>query len=339
MSKKDKFAGISAGLGEALDKIQPPMAPAAPKTAPGQLMAFRSEMIAYEDKIAALEAKVKDLESTALPVTDISPNPWQPRRLFDEADIQKLADSIAELGLIQPIVVRRVPTRDILAANSMGTESVPSRDTFEIVAGERRLRAHQLLAKPDIKAVVLDVSDADMALMALAENLDREDLTDYETSKAIRRVQSEFPSKKRMAEVIGIGRQDIYKYLAFDDLPAEILQDLETNPRLLGRNAAEDIVGTIKKHGAAAGDVVSKVWARVKAGDLDQGKIAATIEFTILRGHHTPADRDIRKLFVGKEQAGSITRDGKAFTVKIKAAALSPEKEKQLREFVEGLFK
>jgi ParB family chromosome partitioning protein len=209
---------------------------------------------------------------------------------------------------------------------------------YELVAGERRLRAHQLLGQPEIKAIVIEATDEFMALMALAENLDREDLTDYETSKAIRRAESEFKSRKRMAEAIGIGRQDLYKYLAFSSLPAFVLDDLEKTPSLLGRNAAEQLATVLKAQGEKGSEALMTLWPQVKAGHLDQTKLSAVIETSIHRSKTHRTDRDIKKLFIGKEQAGSITRDASALTVKIRTAAISSAKETRLRAFVQQLL-
>lgn len=337
MSKKDKFASISAGLEEALDKIEakPSCAPF-PRTAPGQLMAFRNEMIAYEEKIAALEAKVKDLETTTISVALISPNPWQPRKVFDEAEIQKLAGSIAEIGLIQPIVVRSVSNVDTHGAPKESVSNVDTR--YQIVAGERRWRAHKLLGLSEVKAVVIETTDEEMAALALAENFDREDLTAYEIALAIQNAESAFPNRKSLANALGINRTDLYKFLAFFQLPDFVISDLEQQPGLLGRHAAEEIAASIKKHDQPAIDALEKIWPRVKSGDLDQGKIASLIETSISRGTQAPIQRDIRKLFVGNEQAGSITRDAARLKIEIKAAALTPEKEAELRAFVEKMF-
>jgi len=290
----------------------------APKTAPGTLAAWQSA----QERIKELESKGSQL--TAL-VAAIAANPWQPRRLFDEAALKKLAAGIAEIGLIQPVTVRKHP-------------EVGSRYTYQLVAGERRLRAHALLGLAEIKVIVVEVSDEDMIALALAENLDREDLCDFEVSRSLRDAESQFPNRKHMAAALGMERSDLYRYLAFNDLPPDVLADLETEPRTLGRAAAAELQSVIKKHGDPARHLVSKLWTRVRSGDLDQGKLAGIIEASILRGGHAPSDRDIRKLFVGKEQAGSITRDSRSLTVRIKATALSPEKEAELRSFVENLF-
>jgi ParB family chromosome partitioning protein len=323
MSKKDKFAGISAGLGEALDKLPVATEAEKPRTAPGQLIAFRNEMIAYEDKITALEARVKDLESTAIPVADISPNPWQPRRIFDDTEIQKLAGSIAEIGLIQPIVVR-----------SVGNPNTQ----FQLIAGERRFRAIKSLGRSDIKAIVIEASDEEMAALALAENFDREDLTAYEIALAIKNAEAAFPNRKSLAAALGINRSDLYSFLAFFALPEFILQDLEKNPALLGRDAAKDVKVVLERHGESAVSPLGTLWPRVKSGDLDQGKIAGLIEAAVTKGTKVTTERDIKKLFVSGQQAGSITRDSSNLTVKIRTVALTPEKEVELRAFVEKMF-
>ena len=325
MSVASKLSGLTAGLGEALDKKGVRSDPPISQAAPVQLMALRTEMNSYEDKIAALEAKVKDLESTAIPVANISPNPWQPRRVFDEDEIRKLADSIAETGLIQPIIIRR--------------KSVSSGDTlYELVAGERRLRAHKLLGLADIKVVIVDIPDADMAMMALVENVDRADLTDFEVSLALKQIENEFPKRKHMAAALGVSRQDLYRYFAFDKMPDFVLADLQTSPGILSRKSAGLIQAVISAHGDNAIAALKLLWTRVKSGDLDQGKIAGLIESAVTKGDKVTTERDIKKLFVSGQQAGSITRDSSNLTVKIRTVALTPEKEVELRAFVEKMF-
>jgi ParB family chromosome partitioning protein len=322
MSKQDKLKKLSAGLGESLDKLARPVSARA-KTAPGQLMSFRNEMETYEDRIAALEAELADAKRTEIPVGIIDPNPWQPRTYFDPQEIAELAASIAEVGLIQPIIVRRVQSLDT--------------PRYQLIAGERRLRAHKELGHSEIKAIILDAADDELAVMALAENLDRADLADYEISKAIRRAEKEFPNRKHMAKAIGIERSDLYRFLAFESLPEFIKVDLESNPRLLGRVAAGQVASLIKARGVQVMDALAIIWKKVKEGNLNEGKLASSVE-ALLAGKAARTDRDIRKLFVNKVQAGSITRDQNAITVKIKTVLLSDEKEIRLREFVQQLL-
>ena len=156
-------------------------------------------------------------------LTNINPNPYQPRRIFPESEIEELATSISEIGLIQPIAVRKV-----------------SESLYQIIAGERRFRAFSLLNKLEIPCVLFTCDDASMAVMAIAENVNRQDLSDYEISKSIRNVESHFPSKTKLAEALGFQREDMYRYFAYDYLPGFAIEKLEINPRLLSRNAASD---------------------------------------------------------------------------------------------------
>src|SRR5471030_2201255 len=153
--------------------------------------------------LAVAQLRVQELESTGvaslLQVAGILPNPWQPRRVFNEAKLTELAESIREVGLMQPIVVRR-----------MG-------DDYQIVAGERRWRSHKMLGIDAIKAVVVECSDADMAVLALVENVSREDLSDYEVATSMRQTEKEFPDRKRMAEALGMSRSGLYQFLSFED--------------------------------------------------------------------------------------------------------------------------
>jgi ParB family chromosome partitioning protein len=341
MSFKDKLKAKSAGLGAAVDAEMAnskPVERAHSRTAVGQAGAFQLVISESDRRIAELEEKIRNLEETSIPLASIGANPWQPRRVFDEDEIQRLADSIAEIGLIQPIVVRSVGNPNTFEVREGGVESVGNPNTFQIVSGERRLRAQRLLGLDATKAVVVEISDEEMALMAMAENINRTDLTAYEISLAIRSVQAQFKTIKRLAESVGINRTELYKYLSFADLPSIVQADLELSPAILGRDAAMDIMAVIKKHGQPAIDILLKLWPHVKSGDLDQGKIASLIEATVTRGEPIKTDRDIKKLFIGKDQAGSMTRDSSGFTIKIKAAALTPEKETELRSYVERMF-
>lgn len=305
-----------------------------PKTAVGTMAAWQ----ASQARIEELEKQLAGIGVESLiPIASVEPNPWQPRTVFDEDEIRKLAESISEVGLIQPIIVRRksVPSGDTQPGDGQVS---PEGTLFQLIAGERRLRAHKVLGVSEVKAVIVDASDDDMAVMALTENIDREDLSDWEIAKAIRRAETEFPSRKRMAEALGMGRNEFYRYLSFFELPGFVIDDLDASPRLLTRHSAEAIKSVLIKHAAQGVDALRRLWPRVKSGALEHPRVAEIIESSIERGYTPPAQRDIKKLFVGKEQAGSITRDAGSLTVKIKSAALTPEKEEELRRFVEGMF-
>lgn len=276
--------------------------------------------------LAVAQLRVQELESTGvasqLPVAGILPNPWQPRRVFNESKLSELAESIREVGLMQPIVVRRVG------------------DDYQIVAGERRWRAHKMLDIGTIKAVVADCTDSDMAVLAMVENISRDDLSDYEIGVAIRRSESEFPSRKRLAEAMGLSRAGLYQFLAFDNLPDFVKKDLDIQPRLLGGTAAQAIAAAVKKHGDDGVKAAMEIWPLVARGEMDQGKAAPAI--TALATQKTASastsGRSIDKFFSGREQAGSITKDVSNFTIKIKAGVLTEAQEVQIRQLIGQMF-
>src|SRR5687768_15368961 len=109
------------------------------------------------------EAAPDSRAADELPLNEIRPNPYQPRRTFDVAALAELKASIAEHGLLQPIVVRRGPAGG-----------------YEVVAGERRLRAARALGHATIRAVLREVDDFGMQTLALVENVQREDLNPLE---------------------------------------------------------------------------------------------------------------------------------------------------------------
>ncbi|WP_321871237.1 ParB/RepB/Spo0J family partition protein [Paraburkholderia tropica] len=287
-----------------------------PLTAPGMAGA-----------LAQAQQRISELEKAGLPsevrVADIVPNPWQPRQVFSESKLTQLAESIRESGLVQPIVVRR---------KAAG---------YQLVAGERRWRAHKMIEKEIIKVFVVDLSDEEMALLALVENVAREDLSDYEISRSIRRTEKEFPNRKRVAEALGISRSELYRFLSFAELPDFVIRDLDVQPRLLGAHAAQNLVSALREQDAKAFEHAKQAWAKVVAGDLDQTKLAKAIKQAIEDDGKTDLnvrDRKIEKIFAGGNQAGSITRDSAGLTVKIRAGLLTDEKEKQVRELIAQLF-
>ncbi|MBB5420611.1 ParB/RepB/Spo0J family partition protein [Paraburkholderia atlantica] len=290
--------------------------PTSPRTAPGMAGALAQA----QQRIVELE---KAGTASDVIVADIVPNPWQPRKVFNEAKLKQLAESIRETGLVQPIVVRRVA------------------HGHQIIAGERRWRAHKMIDKETIKAVVIDLSDEEMAMLALVENVVRDDLSDYEIARSIRSTEKEFPNRKRMAEALGISRSELYRFLAFADLPDFVVKDLDIQPRLLGATAAEGLASVLRDKNGKAIDVAREIWARVVAGELDQSKLVRTIKQAIQSGNDGSrgvSDRSIEKIFSGKNQAGSITKDAVGFTVKIRAGMLTSEKEKQIRTLISELF-
>ncbi len=254
-----------------------------------------------------------------LPLAQIRTNPFQPRRQFDDAELHSLAQSIEENGLLQPISVRRAGPGE-----------------YELVAGERRLRAHQQLGKTTIEALVITATDDELVVLALAENISRADLSDFEIGRALRRIEHQFPSRTRLAEALGLNREDMYRYFAFDALPAEVQARLEQFPRLLSRAAASEIKKVLgAKPGKAMLKKLQEALDLLQAGQLDQGKVARFIQAA------TPGGRaSVQQVLTNAQgrPAGSWSTDERAVRIALKRQQLSDDQVARLQQFIEGLL-
>jgi ParB family chromosome partitioning protein len=156
---------------------------------------------------------------TELPIDDIAPNPHQPRVRFDEQAIRELADSIKTTGVLQPVLVRRTA------------------DGYELVAGERRLRATRLAGLTRIPAIVREVSDRDMIEMALVENIQRESLNPIEEAKAYQQLAEHTGlTHDQISERVGKQRVSITNSLRLLTLPVEV-QDMVSRETLSAGHA------------------------------------------------------------------------------------------------------
>lgn len=139
----------------------------------------------------------------------ISPNALQPRRAFDEAKLEELTASIRDRGVIQPLIVRR------------------NGDGYELIAGERRLRAAMKAGLKEVPVVVREASDNDSLQLALIENLQREDLNAIEEAQAYRRLQEEFHlGQEEIAQKVGKSRPAVANSMRLLQLPEEVQRDL-----------------------------------------------------------------------------------------------------------------
>jgi ParB family chromosome partitioning protein len=338
MSRRDQLMAKNANIRSTAEISDEEVLAAAQNHRPRSGQGSFSQRQRLEDRLKELEERLAGVESSAISMGSIEPNPWQPRRVFNAEDLQDLAMSIQEIGLIQPIVVR-VSNRDTSGTENSAQDSVSIRDTqYQLIAGERRYRASQLLGHKEIKAVVLSVNDCDMSAYALAENIDRADLSAYEIAIAIKAAESNFPNRTNFAKSIGMPRSSLYKYLSFFKLPDYVINDLDQNPRILGRDAADALTSVILEHGEQAVENLRSLWPNIVLGKVDQGKAAEALLATLQTKASIQSDRDIRKIFLGKEHAGTITKDSASLTVKIKTAMLTPEIEAELRTVIDKLF-
>jgi ParB family chromosome partitioning protein len=162
-----------------------------------------------------------DTELMHVPLDQIRANPYQPRQRFDPQRLQELAESIRQQGVVQPIVVRR------------------SHGSFELVAGERRLRAAQMAGFASIPALVKQASDREMLEFALLENLQREDLNPIEEARAYHRLQSEFRLRQgEVARRVGKDRSSVANVLRLLQLPSLIQDDVEAGRLSMGHARA-----------------------------------------------------------------------------------------------------
>lgn len=140
-----------------------------------------------------------------IPISAISPHPGQPRRHFNEHALEELAASIAERGVIQPIIVR------------------PHGHDYQIVAGERRWRAAQRARLHEVPVVIRDYSDSETLQIALLENIQRQDLNAIEEAQAYQRLLDEFGhTQEALAKAVHKSRSHVANLLRLLDLPSEI---------------------------------------------------------------------------------------------------------------------
>lgn len=147
---------------------------------------------------------------TVLPLQKVEPNPNQPRKYFDEEELQALADSIAANGLIQPLALRRLPN-----------------GYYQIIAGERRWRACRLAGLEEVPAVILEADDQKAMELALIENLQRQDLNPVEEALGYQSLMQDYAlTQEQVAQQVGKSRPAIANALRLLQLPEEILDSL-----------------------------------------------------------------------------------------------------------------
>lgn len=158
-----------------------------------------------------VEEPQEDSAYQLLPIYKVEPNPDQPRQDFDEEELQALADSITEHGIIQPLTVRQMPN-----------------GYYQIIAGERRWRAARLAGLSEVPVVIKDVTDAEAMELALIENLQREDLDPVEEAMGYRQLMERCElTQEQTAQKIGKSRSAIANSLRLLNLPEDVLAFLK----------------------------------------------------------------------------------------------------------------
>ena len=182
-----------------------------------------------ENTSSAVE-KVQEPASAAqeLLIKNIAANPYQPRCNFDEEKLQELAASIKEFGVVQPVVVRKKGR------------------SYELVAGERRLRAAGLAGLTKVPAIVKDYDDAKMMEIALIENIQRHDLNPIEEAQGLRRLMQEFKlTQEQTAEKVGRSRSAVTNILRLLNLPEQVQKQIINGVLTMGQ--AKQLLGLPKQ--------------------------------------------------------------------------------------------
>ncbi|HSH74454.1 MAG TPA: ParB/RepB/Spo0J family partition protein [Longimicrobiales bacterium] len=220
-----------------------------------------------------LEPATEQAETRKLPLSAIVPNPLQPRRVFSDAELEELASSIRENGLLQPLVVRPAESQ-----------------RFELVVGERRFRAVSRLGWEDVPVIVRDASDETVLVLALVENLQREALNPLEEAEGYVALSDRFQlSHTEIAKAVGKDRSTVANVIRLLRLPPSVRKLLEAGALSQGHARAllslEDstLATELGRRAAKEGWSVREVERRVSKGPRRATKAAAKPKSPVIR--------------------------------------------------------
>jgi len=257
MEKRNKNKGLGRGLSALMSDIQPVNEP------------------------SATGSKSAD---QLIPIEKISPNPDQPRRRFEQDKLDELAASIAEKGVIQPIIVRKNPTAD---------------DEYQIVAGERRWRAAQLAQLHEVPALVRDFNDTEVLEVAIIENIQRADLNSVDEAAGYKALMSQFGhTQEQLATVLGKSRSHIANMMRLLNLPDQVLELLAQNKisagharALIGHDDAVELAQKIVTQNLSVRDVEKLVKGPISKPTISPAR---------------PADKDADTVQIERDLAAQL---------------------------------
>jgi len=178
---------------------------------------FNSESLEIEKIESRIMEEASKDEIVEIPLSELRSNPYQPRKIFDEDALIELSESIKEYGVFQPIIVKK------------------SIKGYDIIAGERRVKASKMAGLETIPAIIRDFSDAQMMQIALLENLQREDLTAIEEANAYKEIIDALQiTQDDLAKKIGKSRSHITNMLGLLKLPKDIQELILTSKISMG---------------------------------------------------------------------------------------------------------
>ncbi len=221
---------------------------------------FGQDVSKVLDDIQNGEVETESQEQKKIPVNEIRPNPYQPRKIFDPSALKELSDSISQHGVFTPILVKK------------------SIKGYDLIAGERRLRASKLAGLEEIPAIIVDFDDQQMMEIALLENIQRENLNVIEEAKAydelIKRLNY---TQEQLAHRVGKSREHITNLLRLLKLPDDVQEYVVTKELTMGHVRAllalknEDAIRKVAKQAIQQNLSVRKVEQLVK--DTNKPKI------------------------------------------------------------------
>ena len=252
-----------------------------------------NESIANTNQVVGSVSEIK--------IEQIEVNPFQPRTDFDQDALQELAISIKELGIIQPLTVRKL-----------------GYDKFQLISGERRFRASQLAGLKTVPVYVRIANDQAMLEMALVENIQREQLNPVEIALSYQRLIDECKlTQEKMSERVGKKRSTITNYLRLLKLPAEILAALRDESISMGHARAlvnvknQDTQINIFRDALNNGFTVREIEQIVKDfGDSSYTKTSRNRSKTLLSFEHQKLANDISNK-IGKDVKLKVSKSGK----------------------------
>ena len=224
-------------------------------------------LISTEEVKTAGSSSINEIE-----LSKISVNPNQPRREFDPVALQELADSIAEIGIIQPITLRQL-----------------SEDSYQIIAGERRYRASIQAGLKSIPAYIRTADDENVMEMALIENIQREDLNSLEIALAYQHLLEQYAlTQERLSERVGKKRTTIANYLRLLKLPAQIQVALKNREIDMGHARALLSLDDPKTQIRIFNEIQSQGYSVRKVEEIER--------LQMIRGRHFAAKPPLRIL-------------------------------------------
>lgn len=255
-------------------------------------------LISMDDVPASGSSAINDI-----PLVSISPNPEQPRTNFDDDALEELAASIRQIGIIQPLSLRKTGP-----------------DTYQIIAGERRYRAAHMAGLQSVPAYIRTANDAELTEMALIENIQREDLNAIEIALTFRKLIEQYNlTQERLSERIGMKRTTIANFMRLINLPAEVQLGLRDKKIDVGHARAllsvptpADLLALYKRIlkedlSVRKVEAIAKELQNGQPMKKDKDAAAANHDFDILRDHLSARFKTAVQFTMDKRGRGRIT--------------------------------